>query len=95
METRINNQLDAINFLQEYLQNGNHEPLIDLLHEIAQEINLDQHKNPHSYSAINNNHFHLSPTFYPNLQLSNNKEKKTKLKKMEFIELKIVFFKFL
>ncbi|CAF3326854.1 unnamed protein product, partial [Rotaria sp. Silwood2] len=38
--TTINNQLDAINFLQEYLEHGNNDVLIDLLHEIAQEINM-------------------------------------------------------
>jgi hypothetical protein len=72
-----NNQLDAIHFLQEYLQNGKSDILIDLLYEIAQELN---HEKYNSYSAINNNHFHLTPRFNSNFQLSNNKEKKNKLK---------------
>ncbi|CAF4129901.1 unnamed protein product [Rotaria sp. Silwood2] len=79
--TTINNQLDAINFLQEYLEHGNNDVLIDLLHEIAQEINIDQHNNQYIYSAINNNHLHLAPIFNSNLQLSNNKEKKNKKEK--------------
>ncbi|CAF0979740.1 unnamed protein product [Rotaria sordida] len=75
--TTINNQLDAINFLQEYLDHGNSDVLIDLLHEIAQEININQS----TYSAINNNHLHLTPIYNSNLQLSNNKEKKNKKEK--------------
>ncbi|CAF1418073.1 unnamed protein product [Adineta steineri] len=75
----INNQLNTINFLYEYLQNENHDVLIDLLERIVQQINIDQY----SYSAINNNHFHLSPTLNPNFQLSNNKEKKTKKHKSD------------
>ncbi len=67
--------LDAIDFLQEYLQNGNQEVLMDLLYEIAREINLDQQKNDEIYSAMNNNH----SMWNANLQLSNNKEKKNKL----------------
>ncbi|CAF4475073.1 unnamed protein product [Rotaria socialis] len=77
----INNQLNAINFLQEHLENGNSNVLIDLLHEIAHEINIDQNKNQYSYSAINNNYHHLTPMFNSNLQLSNNKEKKNKKEK--------------
>jgi len=80
IETTINNQLDAIHFLQEYLKNGNNDVLIDLLYEIAQEINLDQDKNHYSYTAMNNNHLHLTPILNSNFQLSNNKEKKNKLK---------------
>ncbi|CAF0834359.1 unnamed protein product [Rotaria sp. Silwood1] len=79
--TTINNQLDAINFLQEYLEHGNSDVLIDLLHEIAQEINIEQHNNQNTYSAINNNHLPLTPIFNSNLQLSNNKEKKNKKEK--------------
>ncbi|CAF3800473.1 unnamed protein product [Rotaria magnacalcarata] len=79
--TTINNQLNAINFLQENLVNGNGNVLIDLLHEIAHEINIDQNKNQYSYSAINNNYHRLTPMFNSNLQLSNNKEKKNKKEK--------------
>lgn len=71
---KIKNQLDAIDFLQEYLQNENSEILIDLLCKIAQEINS------YSSSSVNNNHFDLTSMFNTNLQLSNNKEKKNKLK---------------
>lgn len=72
----INNQLDAINFLQECLENRNSHALIDIIHKIAQELNIDQH----SYSAKNNNHLHLTPMLNSNIPLSNNKEKKNKLK---------------
>jgi hypothetical protein len=72
----LSHQLNAINFLQEYLDNENSDVLIDLLYEIAEEINLDHYLN----STMNNNHFHLTPIFNSNIQLSNNKEKKNKLK---------------
>jgi len=81
IKTTINHQLNAINFLQEYLENENSDVLIDLLYEIAQEIKLDQYKNYYLHSAMNNNHHHhLTSIFNSNLQLSNNKEKKNKLK---------------
>jgi hypothetical protein len=81
-ETTISNQLDAIHFLQEYLQNGNSDVLIDLLYEIAREINIKQS----TYSAVNNNHLHVTPTFNSNLQLTNNKEKKNKLNRVYYYE---------
>jgi len=65
----LSHQLNAINFLQKYFDNENSD---DLLYEIAQEINLDHYLN----STMNNNHFHLTPIFNSNIQLSNNKEKK-------------------
>ena len=77
-ETIINNQLDAIKFLQQYLENGNSDILIDLLHEIAQRMYGYTYENQHSYSALNNNHLPLISALNSNLHVSNNKERKNK-----------------
>ena len=73
------NLSDHLDSLRDCLQNGNSEILIDLLHELVEELNLDLQKQSSSYSAINNNHLHVTPMFNSNLQFSNNKEKKNKL----------------
>lgn len=78
--TTINDQLNAINCLQNYLEQGNSDALVDLLHVLAYEINQEPRQNRYAYAAMNNNHIYSTPMFNTSLQLSNNKDKKNKLK---------------
>ena len=73
---KFKNPLDAIDFLEKYIEHDQNDILLELLQKIAQELELDENK---SYQAVNNNHLQLSSTCPSNLQHSNNKEKKIKL----------------
>ena len=60
------------NFCREYLRRENHQTLIDSPVELARE------ETNRSHSPMNNNQLKLLPALNANLQLSNNKKKKTK-----------------